>query len=182
MNGHPAYKAILDRMWELHCEKARAYGTDSDPLANLRESADIGIEPWRACVSEVNSAFYRVKNHCKRGHLKNDSLANALMDSAAFCLLALLFLEEEEESRHAEVADAQFEFENPKSGVQILSEAVVSSLGQMLKDEKWQEERATALTGFVTKFGASPANNPVTNPPWLADVGARMQETLEKAK
>ena len=98
MSGHPKYKAILDRMWELHCEKAIAYGTGEDPLANLRECADIGIEPWRACVGEVSSAFHRVKNHCKRGHLKNDSLANALMDSAAFCLLALLFLEEEEDA------------------------------------------------------------------------------------
>lgn len=105
MSGHPKYKAILDRMWDLHCEKALAYGSDADPLANLRESADIGIEPWRGCVSEVNSAFYRVKNHCKRGHLKNDSLANALMDSAAFCLLALLFLEEEQDAEIATILD-----------------------------------------------------------------------------
>lgn len=182
MNGHPAYKAILDRMWELHDSKAKDYGSTGDPLANLRNGERFGMPAWKRCLVEADSAFYRLENYCNGRNPSLESAKNALMDTAAFALLSLLFLEEEEDARHSEVADAQFEFENPKSGVQILSEAVVSSLGQMLKDEKWQEERATALTGFVTKFGASPANNPVTNPPWLADVGARMQETLEKAK
>lgn len=94
MNGDPRYKAILDRMWALHCEKANDYGTAEDPLENLRQSESIGIETWRTCIGEAMNAFFRVKNHCNRGHLDREKLKNAMMDTAAFMMLGMLFIEE----------------------------------------------------------------------------------------
>ena len=111
MNGHPAYKAILDRMWELHDSKAKDYGSTGDPLANLRNGERFGMPAWKRCLVEADSAFYRLENYCNGRNPSSESAKNALMDTAAFALLALLFIEEGEEARHKAVADAQFEFE-----------------------------------------------------------------------
>ena len=109
MSGHPKYKAILDRMWELHCEKAKSYGALEDPLANLRNGERFGVPAWLRCLVEADSAFYRLENYCNGRNPSHESLVNALMDTAAFSMLALLFVEEERERRHKEVADAEFE-------------------------------------------------------------------------
>jgi len=97
MNGHPRYKAILDRMWELHDSKARDYGSDGDPLANLRNGERFGMPAWKRCLVEADSAFYRLENFCNGRNPDLASAKDALMDSSAFSLLALLFIEELEE-------------------------------------------------------------------------------------
>ena len=111
MNGHPAYKAILDERWKLHCEKALAYGSDKDPLANLRSGEKFGVPAWKRCLVEAESAFYRLENYCNGRNTSNDSMENALLDAGSWCDLALVFLREEREARNKAVADAQFEFE-----------------------------------------------------------------------
>lgn len=98
LNGHPKYKEILDRMWELHDSKARSYGSSEDPLANLRNGERFGMPAWKRCIVEADSAFYRLQNYCNGRNDSLESAMNALEDTAAFCMLAILFLEEQEES------------------------------------------------------------------------------------
>lgn len=90
-------------MWNLHDSKARDYGSSGDPLANLRNGERFGMPAWKRCLVEADSAFYRLENFCNGRNPSLESAKDALMDSAAFSLLALLFVEElEEESLHKE--------------------------------------------------------------------------------
>lgn len=139
MNGHPDYKKILDEMWDLHCLKARHYGTKSDPLANLRESADIGVEPWRACVGEAKNAFFRVKNHCQFGHLPESNMEDALKDVAAFSMLALLFIREdlaEIEAASFDAELAELEQTQVRSGYRPPSEEIGNRMNEVLEKAK----------------------------------------------
>ena len=111
MSGHLGYKLLLDEMWDLHCRKAKSYGSEEDSLANLRSGERFGVPAWKRCLVEAESAFYRTVNYCNGRNPSNENLENALMDAAAFSMLALLFVREEREKQHAEVADAQFEYE-----------------------------------------------------------------------
>lgn len=180
MNGHPAYKAILDRMWELHDSKAKDYGSTGDPLANLRNGERFGMPAWKRCLVEADSAFYRLENYCNGRNPSLESAKNALMDTAAFALLSLLFLEEEEDARHSEVADAQFEFEKaerdgtplldrPPSHREILDEYLSEKWGpiEVPHDFKTSDVLLASHTGY--------------RPP-SEEIGKRMVETLEKAK
>lgn len=94
--GNQAYLKLLDDMRELHLKKAADYGTDKDPLANLRASAEFGVPPWRAAVIRFGDKVSRLKTFCQKGTLANEGVEDTLKDAAAYALLALtLFLEEQ---------------------------------------------------------------------------------------
>lgn len=188
MSGHPGYKLLLDEMWDLHCLKASHYGTAEDPLANLRQSADIGIEAWRACVGEAKNAFFRVTNHCKNGHLPESSMIDALKDVAAFSMLAVVFLreiegdDEEDPEAWKEALKEQIEFRQWKEEQQKKRAAVL---------ERWVKSRqsgeiAHGMSGTAETWGpimGIPVEEQVTGyrPP-SEEIGNKMTEVLEKAK
>jgi hypothetical protein len=45
--GDTKFLAILDEMRDLHVRKSQDYGTDADPLANIRASEEIGVPAWK---------------------------------------------------------------------------------------------------------------------------------------
>lgn len=94
--GHPGYLKLLDEMRELHCKKAEDYGRDADPLANLRASAQVGIEPWRATWLRAKDKVTRIDTYCLKGTLANEGVEDSLKDLAAYCLLALVLFREEQ--------------------------------------------------------------------------------------
>ena len=147
-------------MKNLHCEKAKSYGSNEDPLANLRSGERFGVPASIRCLVEAESAFYRTVNYCNGRNPSWESLENALMDASAFSLLALRFFREEREKRHAEVADAQFEYEEAlseckKMGVNTLDSETIRSV------------LVNGTTGY--------------RPP-SEEIGNKMTEVLEKAK
>jgi hypothetical protein len=87
--GHAGYLALLDEMRALHVKKAQDYGTNHDPLANLRASADVGIEPWRSAWLRAKDKVKRIDAFCVNGVLANEGVEDSLMDLAAYALLAL---------------------------------------------------------------------------------------------
>ena len=93
--GHPGYLKLLDEMRLLHQKKAADYGRDADPLANLRASIEVGIEPWRATWLRAMDKVTRINTYCQKGTLANESVEDSFMDLAAYALLALTLFREQ---------------------------------------------------------------------------------------
>jgi hypothetical protein len=93
--GSLPFLELVEELRQLHLRKSQDYGTRSDPLANVRNAADlIGIEPWRAGLVRVAEKVQRIRAFCHNGHLANEGVLDSLMDLAAYSLIvAVLFKE-----------------------------------------------------------------------------------------
>lgn len=95
--GHPGFRAILKEIWNLHLLKGMDYGTDDDPLANLRGSVDANVEPWRGTWIRALDKVNRIKTYCKKGTLANEGVEDSFKDLANYSLLCLLLFREEKQ-------------------------------------------------------------------------------------
>jgi hypothetical protein len=86
---------LLDEMAELHHSKSRDYGSQEDPLANIRHGAElVDIEPWRGCMVRIADKVQRLRTYCRTGRLVHEGVRDTLMDLAAYSLLAIVLHEE----------------------------------------------------------------------------------------
>jgi hypothetical protein len=96
---HPtsqAYFDLLDRMKALHSSKSRDYGSEHDPLANIRNGAVfVGIEPWKGAMVRLSDKVTRLATFNRTGRLEHEGVEDNLMDLASYALLALLLYREE---------------------------------------------------------------------------------------
>jgi hypothetical protein len=102
---HPTsqrYFDLLDRMKALHSSKSRDYGSEHDPLANIRNGAlFVGIEPWKGAMVRLSDKVTRLATFNRTGRLEHEGVEDNLMDLASYALLALLLYREE----HSGTAD-----------------------------------------------------------------------------
>lgn len=96
-SGDPRFHAILTDMARLHAKKAADYGAGDDPLANLRASAEFGVEPWLATLVRMNDKVTRLKSFAVHGRLANEGAEDSLMDLAAYAILVLILFRESRE-------------------------------------------------------------------------------------
>jgi len=96
--GHPEYLKLLDEMRELHIKKAADYGRLSDPFANVRASADFGMPAWVGVMVRAGDKMHRIKSFIANGSLRNESVEDSLKDLAAYALIALVLLREEQDA------------------------------------------------------------------------------------
>lgn len=94
--GHPEYLKLLDEMKALHQKKAADYGSDADPFANIRASAEVGIDPVQGCWLRAKDKVKRLDRFFVRGSLANESARDSFMDLAAYCLIAVTLIGEKE--------------------------------------------------------------------------------------
>lgn len=92
--GHPEFERILDELWDLHLRKGADYGTDADCLANIRTSAEFGVEPWRYAILRANEKVSRLKRFARDKTLANEMVEDSLLDLASQAILALVLLRE----------------------------------------------------------------------------------------
>jgi hypothetical protein len=96
---HPtsqAYFDLLDQMKSLHASKSRDYGSEHDPLANIRNGAlFVGIEPWKGAMVRLSDKVTRLATFNRTGTLTHEGVEDNLMDLASYALLALLLYREE---------------------------------------------------------------------------------------
>lgn len=92
--GHGGFKQILDELWELHKRKGADYGTDEDPLANIRSASEMGVAPWRYAAVRANEKMKRIKTFAVKNKLANESLEESLLDLASQAILVLVLLRE----------------------------------------------------------------------------------------
>ena len=95
---HPSSTAFVDllrEMQRLHESKSLDYGSEEDPLANIRQGADfVGIEPWRGCMVRSADQVQRLKTFCRTGRLVHEGVRDTLLDLSAYSLLAIVLFDE----------------------------------------------------------------------------------------
>lgn len=105
---HPTsadFRHLLDEVWHMHRSKSADYGEDTDPLANIRQSAAaVGVEPWRGCLLRMMDKVQRLKTYCARGTLANEGVRDTLLDLASYCLIGVI-LHDEDTHTNAATAD-----------------------------------------------------------------------------
>lgn len=89
------FNDILVELRNLHEKKSQDYGTDGDPYANVRASAEFGIAPWIGALIRENDKTTRIKSFIVKGTLANESLEDSLIDKAVYSIIALLLYREE---------------------------------------------------------------------------------------
>jgi hypothetical protein len=93
--GSLPFLELLEELRHLHLSKSQDYGSESDPLANIRQGAEfVGIEPWRACLVRVADKVQRLKTYCRTGRLVHEGVRDTLLDLAAYSLLAIVLFDE----------------------------------------------------------------------------------------
>ena len=96
---HPTSQAffdLLDQMKALHASKSRDYGSEHDPLANIRNGAlFVGIEPWKGAMVRLSDKVTRLATFNRTGSLHHEGVEDNLLDLASYALLALLLYREE---------------------------------------------------------------------------------------
>lgn len=97
--GSLAFMEVLEEMRATHIKKSQDYGEPTDPLANVRNGAEVvGIEPWRGCLVRVADKMQRIKSYCRDGRLANEGFEDALLDLASYAIIALIMFREEQKA------------------------------------------------------------------------------------
>lgn len=94
--GDREFLRILDELQDLHKLKGQDYGSDDDPLANLRASVEVGIEPWKYCWARAKEKVRRMDAYCNRGTLSNEGVEETLKDIASCVILVLRLIREQQ--------------------------------------------------------------------------------------
>ena len=94
-SGSSAFVQLLDEMRRLHESKSADYGSESDPLANIRQGAEfVNIEHWRGCMVRIADKVQRLRTYCRTGRLVHEGVRDTLLDLAAYSLLAIVLFDE----------------------------------------------------------------------------------------
>jgi len=88
------FTSLLQEIFNLHEKKGRDYGTDEDPLANVRASAKLGVEPWRGVAIRRADKWQRQARYLKTGTLANESFEDSLLDDVVYALIELILWRE----------------------------------------------------------------------------------------
>ena len=95
---HPssvAFLELLQEMRRLHESKSADYGSEDDPLANIRQGADfVSIEAWRGCMVRIADKVQRLRTYCRTGRLVHEGVRDTLLDLSAYSLLAIVLFDE----------------------------------------------------------------------------------------
>ena len=83
------FVTILDEMKALHEKKGRDYGTDTDPLANVRACEKFGVPAWLGAVIRANDKMSRLQTYAVKGNLTNENAEDSLLDAAVYFIIAL---------------------------------------------------------------------------------------------
>jgi hypothetical protein len=99
--GSLPFLELLEELRQLHLSKSQDYGSESDPLANIRQGAEfVGIEPWRGCLVRVADKVQRLKTYCRTGRLVHEGVRDTLLDLSAYSLLAIVLFDEDKRAHN----------------------------------------------------------------------------------
>jgi len=95
---HPstrAFQKAVSEVWQMHRSKSHDYGSQHDPLANIRNGAEfVGIEPWRAAMVRLSDKVTRLATFNRTGELNHEAVEDTLLDLASYALLCLVLRRE----------------------------------------------------------------------------------------
>lgn len=94
--GSLAFMEVIEELRQMHLRKSQDYGSNRDPLANVRAGAElVGIEPWRGCLVRVADKIQRLRTYCHDGRLANEGVEDAMLDLASYAVIALVMFRED---------------------------------------------------------------------------------------
>lgn len=98
MGASPTYLKMLEDMADLHVRKAAGYSGDKDTWANFREAIEWGTTPLQGCLIRLGDKYRRVQNLVRNpaNDQVGEPVKDTLQDLAAYALIAICLLEEEE--------------------------------------------------------------------------------------
>lgn len=86
---------ILTEMSLLHNKKGHDYGGANDPYANVRASAEFGVDPWIGALVRMNDKITRLKSFIRQGNLVNESAVDSIQDIAVYAVIMRILYEEQ---------------------------------------------------------------------------------------
>jgi hypothetical protein len=98
--GHPRFHELINEMRAMHVAKGSDYSRPEDILSNLRVCEQMGVPAWVGVLVRLSDKFERVKNLARKSQageeaaVKDESVIDTLKDASAYCLLAVILLEE----------------------------------------------------------------------------------------
>lgn len=100
--AHPSSQAfyeLCDSIKAMHASKSRDYGSEHDPLANIRNGAAfVGIPAWKGAMVRLSDKVTRLATFNRTGTLTHEGVEDTLLDLASYSLLALLLYREEKDA------------------------------------------------------------------------------------
>ena len=94
------YLELLEEMKSLHVRKNAGYsGKDNpDPWANFRMAESFGVSAFQGCLVRMSDKYIRVTNLVKDADNEQvgENIKDTLFDLAAYALIAVCLLEEQE--------------------------------------------------------------------------------------
>lgn len=89
---------VLAEMEALHAKKGADYGSEGDPYANVRASAEFGVTPWVGALIRLNDKVTRLKAFTRKGVLENESVLDSILDIAVYAVIMRILYEEQEKA------------------------------------------------------------------------------------
>ncbi len=89
------FHELLKQAGELHDQKQADYGRGDDPFANVRASADWGIQGWVGAMIRLNDKVKRLQSLAQTGQLANEGALDSFMDIMVYAGIAHVLYEEE---------------------------------------------------------------------------------------
>lgn len=93
-NGRPSFEALVYEMWCMQRKKGADYGSEKDPLANIKGSEEWGIPAWLNTLLRIDDKRQRLMSFVRRGDLVNESPADAFIDFAVYAVHAVRLFRE----------------------------------------------------------------------------------------
>lgn len=87
---------LLQQMHDVYVAKDSDYSENDLPMGNLRESTELGIEPWKGVLLRIGDKKRRIGSFISKGdyQVKDEAVEDTLIDMANYSLLgASLFVE-----------------------------------------------------------------------------------------
>ena len=94
-HGHPKFYTLIEEICELHSRKNHDYATDENPLSNFRRSEAFGVPAWVGILVRMSDKWSRIEQLANGKTAQNESLRDSLIDLAAYALLGIILLEEQ---------------------------------------------------------------------------------------
>jgi hypothetical protein len=92
---HRKFEAVFNELAQLHKRKSLDYGSNVDPLANIRASREFGVRPWVGALVRLNDKVHRLKVFAVRGTLANEGAEDSLKDIVVYATIALQLFREQ---------------------------------------------------------------------------------------
>jgi len=92
--GDARFRAALEGLWKLHCEKNADYGDEADNFANYNRAGRMGVPGWKSALIRLGEKMSRLESFARKGTLANEGFKDSLLDAASIALITLILFRE----------------------------------------------------------------------------------------